>query len=241
MSKYIIYRHIDITEQMLEKVSSLTDDEIGRLKDTHGVVLFHMDGCGHCVNMMPAWNRVMTELKDSMKNEIILGAIERSNMEKFHQHGIKPNVNGFPTVLYFHPSKLHSPEVYNKDRSYEEFKKWIMEKSRKGKGKGKGKTGNNVDSKVLSEIKNYDKHLKRVRERFIGNNNEIILGQEGGGGGGGRRRHRRRSERSTRSRRNRLRRTRKHRRTHSRRTRSKSCSKLNVKSGGGCECGMKLW
>jgi hypothetical protein len=220
---------------MLEKVSSLTDDEISRLKDTHGVVLFHMDGCGHCVNMMPAWNRVMTDLKDDMKNEIILGAIERSNMEKFHQHGIKPKVNGFPTVLYFHPSKLHSPEVYNKDRSYEEFKKWIMEKSRKGKGKGK--TGNNVDNKVLSEIKNYDKHMKRVRERFIGNSNEIIMGQEGGGRH--RHRHRRRSERS---RRNRLRRTRKHRRTHSRRARSKSCSKLDVKSGGGggCGCG-KLW
>uniref|UniRef100_A0A6C0EXU4 Thioredoxin domain-containing protein n=1 Tax=viral metagenome TaxID=1070528 RepID=A0A6C0EXU4_9ZZZZ len=226
---------------MLEKVSSLTDDEISRLKDTHGVVLFHMDGCGHCVNMMPAWNRVMTDLKDDMKNEIILGAIERSNMEKFHQHGIKPKVNGFPTVLYFHPSKLHSPEVYNKDRSYEEFKKWIMEKSRKGKGKGK--TGNNVDNKVLSEIKNYDKHMKRVRERFIGNSNEIIMGQEGGGRH--RHRHRRRSERSRRSRRsrrNRLRRTRKHRRTHSRRARSKSCSKLDVKSGGGggCGCG-KLW
>jgi hypothetical protein len=228
---------------MLEKVSSLTDDEISRLKDTHGVVLFHMDGCGHCVNMMPAWNRVMTDLKDDMKNEIILGAIERSNMEKFHQHGIKPKVNGFPTVLYFHPSKLHSPEVYNKDRSYEEFKKWIMEKSRKGKGKGK--TGNNVDNNVLSEIKNYDKHMKRVRERFIGNSNEIIMGQEGGGRH--RHRRRRRSERSTRSgrsRRNRLRRTRKHRRTHSRRARSKSCSKFDVKSGGGggggCGCS-KLW
>lgn len=206
-------------------VLSLTDNEIGMLKNKHGVVLFHMDGCGHCVNMMPAWNRVVTELKDNMKNDIILGAVERGNIEKFHQHGIKPNVNGFPTVLYFNPSKLHSPEVYNKDRSYEEFKQWIMEKSKKGKSKGKN-SGSDNNNNVLSAIKNYDKQIKRRTERFIGNKNEIIIGQEGGG----------RGRRSRRNRVKRLRRTRKHRRTHRRRTHCKSYSKLDVKSGGDCGC-----
>jgi hypothetical protein len=206
-------------------VLSLTDNEIGMLKNKHGVVLFHMDGCGHCVNMMPAWNRVVTELKDNMKNDIILGAVERGNIEKFHQHGIKPNVNGFPTVLYFNPSKLHSPEVYNKDRSYEEFKQWIMEKSKKGKSKGKN-SGSDNNNNVLSAIKNYDKQIKRRTERFIGNKNEIIIGQEGGG----------RGRRSRKNRVKRLRRTRKHRRTHRRRTHCKSYSKLDVKSGGDCGC-----
>ena len=211
-------------------VLSLTDNEIGMLKNKHGIVLFHMDGCGHCVNMMPAWNRVVTELKDNMKNDIVLGAVERGNIEKFHQHGIKPNVNGFPTVLYFNPSKLHSPEVYNKDRSYEEFKQWIMEKSKKGKSKGKN-SGSENNNNVLSAIKNYDKQMKgRRTERFIGNKNEIIIGQEGGGRGRGR------GRRSRRNRVKRLRRTRKHRRTHRRRTHCKSYSKLDVKSGGDCGC-----
>ena len=213
-------------------VLSLTDNEIAMLKNKHGVVLFHMDGCGHCVDMMPAWNRVVTELKDNMKNDIVLGAVERGNIEKFHQHGIKPNVNGFPTVLYFNPSKLHSPEVYNKDRSYEEFKRWIMEKSKKGKGKGKN-SGSENNNNVLSAIKNYDKQMKHRTERFIGNKNEIIVGQEGGGRGRGRGR---RSLRSRRNRVKRLRRTRKHRRTHRRRTHCISYSKLRVKSGGDCGC-----
>jgi hypothetical protein len=213
-------------------VLSLTDNEIATLKNKHGVVLFHMDGCGHCVDMMPAWNRVVTELKDNMKNNIVLGAVERGNIEKFHQHGIKPNVNGFPTVLYFNPSKLHSPEVYNKDRSYEEFKRWILEKSKKGKGKGKNSSGSE-NNNVLSAIKNYDKQMKHRTERFIGNKNEIIVGQEGGGRGRGRGR---RSLRSRRNRVKRLRRTRKHRRTHCRRTHCKSYSKLRVKSGGDCGC-----
>ena len=214
-------------------VLSLTDNEIAMLKTKHGVVLFHMDGCGHCVNMMPAWNRVVTELKDSMKNDIVLGAVERGNIEKFHQHGIKPNVNGFPTVLYFSPSKLHSPEVYNKDRSYEEFKRWIMEKSKKGKGKGKNSGSEN--NNVLSAIKNYDKQMKgRRTERFIGNKNEIIVGQEGGGRG-------RRGRGSRRNRVKRLRRTRKHRITHRRCTHCKSYSKLHFQRGGsGCGCDRPL-
>ena len=220
-------------------VLSLTDNEIGMLKNKHGVVLFHMDGCGHCVNMMPDWNRVVTELKDNMKNDIVLGAVERGNIEKFHQHGIKPNVNGFPTVLYFNPSKLHSPEVYNKDRSYEEFKQWIMEKSKKGKSKGKNSSGKNSGSEnnnnVLTAIKNYDKQMKRgIRtERFIGNKNEIIIGQEGGGRG-------RCGHGSRKNRVKRLRRTRKHRRTHRRRSHRKNYSKIHIKSGGGCGCA-KLW
>ena len=224
---------------MTGEAISLTDSEIAMLKDKHGVVLFHMNGCGHCVNMMPAWNRVMSELKDGMKNEIVLGAIERGGIEKFHQHGIKPNVNGFPTVLYFHPSKLHSPEVYNKDRSYEGFKQWIMEKSKKDKGKGKGKgknsSGSENNNNVLSAIKNYDKQMKRgIRtERFIGNKNEIIIGQEGGGRG-------RRGHGSRKNRVKRLRRTRKHRRTHRRRSHRKNYSKIHIKSGGGCNCA-KLW
>ena len=192
---------------MHKEAQSLTDNEIAMLKNKHGVILFHMDGCGHCVNMMPAWNSVMDELKDDMENEIILGAVERSNIEKFHQHGIKPNVNGFPTILYFNPSNLHSPEVYNGDRSYEDFKKWIMEKSKKGKGKSE----------------------------------KMKVAQKGGS-------RRRRSGKSLRSRRNRVKRlrlTRKHRRTNRRRAhvRCKHCASLDIKSGGGCKCGLglKLW
>lgn len=110
----------------------LTESEVMELKKKHGIVLFYMNGCGHCETMKPAWNKVVTELKDRHKNEIILGAIESSNMDMFKKHGISPSVSGFPTILYFHPNKLTTPEPYNGDRSYEDLKKWIL--SKKGKG-----------------------------------------------------------------------------------------------------------
>ena len=96
----------------------LTESEVMELKKKHGIILFYMNGCGHCETMKPAWNKVITELKDKHKNEIILGAVESSNMDMFKKHGISPSVSGFPTILYFHPNKLSNPESYNGDRSY---------------------------------------------------------------------------------------------------------------------------
>jgi hypothetical protein len=227
---------------MTGEAISLTDNEIAMLKNKHGIVLFHMNGCGHCVNMMPAWNRVISELKDTMKNEIVLGAIERGGIEKFHQHGIKPNVNGFPTILYFNPSKLHSPEVYNNDRNYEGFKQWIMEKAKQDKtsrsrsrgrsrsrSRSKGKDSGINNNQIYMAIKDYEKHTNK-KNSLMGDNNGLILKQEGGG-----------YRKSRKNRVKRLRRTRKHRRTHRRRSHRKNYSKLHVKTGGGgCGCS-KLW
>ena len=114
----------------------LTESEIMELKKKHGVVLFYMNGCGHCVKMKPAWNKLINELKEKHKNEIILGAIESGNMDIFNKHGLKPSVSGFPTILYFNPKNPDKPESYSGDRSYEDLKKWILKK--KGAGAGAG-------------------------------------------------------------------------------------------------------
>ena len=112
----------------------LTESEVMELKKKHGVVLFYMNGCGHCVTMKPAWNKLINELKEKHKNEIILGAIESGNMDIFNKHGLKPSVSGFPTILYFNPKNPDKPESYSGDRSYEDLKKWILKK--KGSGAG---------------------------------------------------------------------------------------------------------
>ena len=78
-------------------------------------------------------------------------------------------------------------------------------------------------------IKDYEKH-KNKKNSLMGDNNRIILKQEGGG-----------YRKSRKNRVKRLRRTRKHRRTHRRRSHRKNYSKIHVKSGGGCDCGVKLW
>jgi thiol-disulfide isomerase/thioredoxin len=165
----------------------LTESEVMELKKKHGVILFYMDGCGHCDTMKPAWNKLITELKDKHKNEIILGAVESSNMDMFKKHGISPSVSGFPTILYFHPNKITNPESYNGDRSYEDLKKWILDK----KGKGKG-------SKPVVILTNYNPNNNRgmgmgkgkgtVTSHGLGKQRGLAFSQSGGGGGRTRRR-----------------------------------------------------
>ena len=148
----------------------LTESEIMELKKKHGVILFYMNGCGHCDTMKPAWNKVITELKDRHKNEIILGAIESSNMDMFKKHGISPSVSGFPTILYFRPNKLTTPEPYNGDRSYEDLKKWIL--SKKGKGKG---------NNPVVILANYKPHKKNEMGMDLGKKRGFAFSQFGGG------------------------------------------------------------
>ncbi len=182
----------------------LTESEVMELKKKHGVILFYMNGCGHCETMKPAWNKLITELKDKHKNEIILGAVENSNMDMFKKHGISPSVSGFPTILYFHPNKITNPESYNGDRSYEDLKKWILNK------KGKG-------NKPVVILTNYNPNNNRgmgkgkgmgmVTSHGLGKQRGLAFSQSGGGGGGGGiTRRRRRMKRKSHTRRKTLRR-----------------------------------
>jgi hypothetical protein len=182
----------------------LTESEIMELKKKHGIVLFYMNGCGHCETMKPAWNKLINELKDKHKNEIILGAIESGSMDMFKKHGISPSVSGFPTILYFHPNKLTNPESYNGDRSYEDLKKWILNK------KGKG-------NKPIVILTNYNPNNKHgigkgkgtVMGHGLGKQRGLAFSQSGGsggGGGGGRTRRRRHMKKKSHTRRKTLRR-----------------------------------
>jgi hypothetical protein len=169
----------------------LTESEIMELKKKHGIILFYMNGCGHCEIMKPAWNKLITELKDKHKNEIILGAVESGSMDIFNNHGIKPSVSGFPTILYFHPNTLGNPEPYKGDRSYEHLKQWIFKK----KGSVKGRNNNNPIVILTDYNTNKKNNIAEMRKNMgIGMDNKkgLAFSQSGGGNRGSRRRTRRR-------------------------------------------------
>ena len=166
----------------------LSESEIMEFKKKHGIVLFYMNGCGHCETMKPAWNKVITELKEKHKNEIILGAVESSSMDMFKKHGINPSVSGFPTILYFHPKKHNAPEYYKGDRSYEDLKKWILTK----KGKGKSKSDTPAPLLILTDAnknKNTNNHANNMGNKSKG----YAFSQSGGGSTKKRRRIKRNS------------------------------------------------
>lgn len=153
------------------KPKILTEAEIMELKNKHGVVLFYMDGCGHCENMKPDWNKLIDELKDKYKDEIILGAIESSDMDMFKKSGISPSVSGFPTILYFHPNNITRHDMYNGDRSYEDLKKWILDKKDR-----KGKPSIVIMDEYTPDVGNMKKGMKGMKSMNVKG-----LAQTGGG------------------------------------------------------------
>ena len=157
-----------------EKPHILSDEEIMELKNKHGVVLFYMNHCFHCNVMKPNWNKVVKELKENQHNskDFVLGAIETADMDRFNKSGLKQNVNGYPTILYF-PKGMSAPaDIYQGDRSYEDLKKWIQNKMNKDKQKDSNKLDKNAKNiqhggkkrrsyrKKYTIRKNHRKHRK---------------------------------------------------------------------------------
>ena len=145
----------------------LTEADIKRLKNNHGVVLFFMNGCGHCVDMKDDWNTAVDECRNNGighdKDDFILGAIESSNTDMFKRHGITTNVNGYPTILYINSEKIHKDDMnhekYEKPRTKDEFVSWIKEKKNRKKGK------NQVNTQEVGNNKNKGKQIGGGRRR----------------------------------------------------------------------------
>jgi hypothetical protein len=133
----------------------LTEADIKKLKNNHGVVLFFMNGCGHCVDMKEDWNAAVDECRNNGighdDDDFVLGAIESGSTDMFQKHGITTNVSGYPTILYITSEGIKngntSHEKYEKSREKQEFIEWI-------KNKKNGKIGkNSKDGKQVKQMK----------------------------------------------------------------------------------------
>ena len=155
----------------------LTDADIKRLKKNHGVVLFFMNGCGHCVHMKDDWNMAVDECRSSgighASDDFVLGAIESGNTNLFKENGISHNVSGYPTILYITSEGIQrgdaNHEKYENTRTKDEFVEWIKGKKNKNNGnnqlknKGKQTGGGRVRRRRKTRKSKSKKHTKRQR------------------------------------------------------------------------------
>jgi hypothetical protein len=195
-----------------DKPIILSDSDIAALKGKHGVVLFYMNGCNPCNMIKPHWNSAINDLKEEIGEEMILGAVEQAAVEGFNKHiNVSRHVNGFPTILYLHPSNHSSPEVYKGTRTDEDIKVWIKEKKNRSTG--------------AKKYHDKDMHMEKKRSNNSGYQ----------GGGSSRRKRRRMSKRRASKRRSGLR---MYRRGKSMRRTRRIKRRQN---GGGCGCGSGLF
>ena len=195
----------------------LKDADIKRLKKNHGVVLFFMNDCGHCITMKDEWNAAVDECRNTGighdTDDFVLGAIESDNSNLFKENGISHNVSGYPTILYVSSEGIQRGDInhekYEKSRTKAAFVEWIKDKKNKKKGK-------------TSEVKVDMLNKKALKTSSIGKQM-----------GGGRIRIRSRARKQTRkskSKRHTKRHTRRHKRTRRQHRR-------RYMKGGGCGCG----
>ena len=83
------------------------------------VMFYHMNGCGHCEAMMPAWNASVAKYKGVG----VIAQVEMSNMQ--HLPVFMQNVRGFPTLVMYRVGSL--PVEYLGDRSESSIAEFIAQ------------------------------------------------------------------------------------------------------------------
>ena len=88
------------------------------------LVLFFSEGCGHCRNMMPAWNQASNALLQSGQFDV-LAFEETKDNSKIKQFGT--GIRGFPAIrLYPEGFPSNTFIDYKGDRSADSFMKFVQ-------------------------------------------------------------------------------------------------------------------
>jgi len=211
----------------------LTEADVKKLKHNHGVVLFFMNGCGHCVDMKDDWNAAVDECRNngigSDRDNFVLGAVESGNTDMFQKNGITTNVSGYPTILYITAESIKNGntnyEKYENPREKKKFIEWITEKKNRKKSKaGLNKVGLDTSGMVklvMNDNNNNINNNKNNNNKNNNNKNKNKKNQTGGGRKGSRRRtNRRKYTRKTKS-----------------RAKSRTRHRRHYMRGGDCGCG----
>lgn len=81
-------------------------------KGRKSLLLLHMDGCPHCVKLMPIWKEFVSTNKTSILTKDVEKSNDTNNLSE------KYGVNGFPTILLL-DDKGDKLDTYKGDRTVE--------------------------------------------------------------------------------------------------------------------------
>jgi thioredoxin-like negative regulator of GroEL len=91
-------------------------------------IKFWMDGCGHCVQMAPEWERMKREISKeytSPGGTVAILDIDAPASSKIHAGR---QVKGFPTIMHTLKGKVVG--TYDGPRTADEMKSWIVASAR---------------------------------------------------------------------------------------------------------------
>lgn len=119
---YYIYNNFGLSSNMSFKEnfdlfnSGASVDSLNKDKSTK-LVYFYMDGCGHCKNFTPTWDKFCSANSSTIKTY----KFEQSKVrEKITEY----NISGFPTILLLDENNAKIDE-YNGERSIEALTSYV--------------------------------------------------------------------------------------------------------------------
>lgn len=81
----------------VEVVDTLTANKLNNaILNGNCMVLYHMEGCPYCVQMMPEWTNFTQLAKKTLPN-LTIGEVEKAHIDKLNNVG----VTGFPTIIFY--------------------------------------------------------------------------------------------------------------------------------------------
>ena len=87
------------------------------------IVEFYTKWCQYCKFLSPEYEKLVEEFKDKRK-DIVIGRLEgQQNDFTLQRYGIYR----FPVIALFKPNSKHIYTIYQRERSFEELKNWIIE------------------------------------------------------------------------------------------------------------------
>ena len=97
------------------------DEYVG--KNNYVIVEFYTKWCQYCKFLSPEYEKLVEEFKDKRK-DIVIGRLEgQQNDFTLQRYGIYR----FPVIALFKPNSKHIYTIYQRERSFEELKNWIIE------------------------------------------------------------------------------------------------------------------
>jgi thioredoxin-like negative regulator of GroEL len=125
----------------IEGVNNLNNNINNNLNEKI-LMLFYADWCGHCQQMKPAWN----ELVSKCKNKINIASVN-SDMAPNVAGGHGNNIMGFPTLIIISKG---NEKKYEGDRSLESMMKFVNTNSNNSITKRRDNKNKNIESIIKS-------------------------------------------------------------------------------------------
>ena len=116
-----LYQLFLLKIQAIELNNFNFDDYVG--KDNYVIVEFYTKWCQYCKFLSPVYDQIVEEYKEKRKDIIISRLEGQENDFTLQRYGIFR----FPVIALFKPKSKHIYTIYQRERSFEELKKWINE------------------------------------------------------------------------------------------------------------------